>query len=158
MNNIRIALNMRGMTAAELADRAGVAPPRISEWERGARIPGADAAAKLSSVLDVDEAWIRGTAQSAPLYDPFGKVTFACPIIRTEELPGGAGVLYHVYLPEGGDVVALLMRDGTQFTPTDWESWPAQPGNAAEIADCRWMDARGMDAVMMGGLPYMFPV
>lgn len=158
MNNIRIARNMRGMKAADLAERVGVTPPRVSEWERGQHVPNADAAAKIAQALDVDEAWIRGTAQSAPLYDPFERVTFNAQIVRSEELPDDAGMLYHVYLAETGDVVALLLHHGIQFTATDWTSWPAQPQTIADIPNCRWMDARGADAIMMHGLPHMFPV
>lgn len=158
MNNIRVALYMRGMKANELAERAGVSQPQLSGWERGVRTPGADAAAKLAKVLDVDEAWIRGTAQSVPLYDPLEEVTFTCPIVRSEELPDDEGILYHVYLAETGDVVALLLHHGLQFTATDWTNRDAQPANAAEIADCKWMDARGAYAIMLNGLPHMFPV
>lgn len=157
MNNIRVALRMRGMKANELAERVGVAQPQLSGWERGVRVPGAEAAAKLAKVLDVDEAWIRGTAQSLPLYDPLGRVTFSCPIVRSEELPDDEGILYHVYLAETGDVVALLLYHGLQFTATDWTSLDAQPANAAEIADCKWMDARGEYAIMLNGMPHMFP-
>lgn len=158
MNTIRIVLNMRGMTGKELAERVGVAQPQLSGWERGVRTPGAEAAAKLAKELDVDEAWIRGTAQSVPLYDPLEEVTFTCPIVRSEELPDDEGMLYHVYLAETGDVVALLLHHGLQFTATDWTNRDAQPANAAEITDCKWMDARGAYAIMLNGMPHMFPV
>ncbi len=160
MNNIRIAMKLRGRkeAASELVERLGVTPEQVSTWEQGENVPAADIAEKIAAVLDVDEAWIRGTAQSVPLYDPLEKVTFTCPIVRSEKLPDDTGMLYHVYLAETGDVVALLLFYGLQFTVTDWTDWWAQPKTVSDIPDCKWMDARGADAIMLNGMPHMFPV
>lgn len=157
-NPIAIARKMRGMSQAKLADAINTLTQTVSKWESQARNISAESAANMAKVLDVDEAWIRGTAQSVPLYDPLEEVTFTCPIVRSEELPDDEGMLYHVYLAETGDVVALLLHHGLQFTATDWTNRDAQPGSAAEIADCKWMDARGAYAIMLNGMPHMFPV
>lgn len=153
LSPITIARNLRHMTQGELAAKLGLTPQRVSHWETGTRNPGPDHATHIARALDVDAAWIRGTAQYAPLYDPLTHATHIGQIVRSELLPDG--MMYHLYLDETGDTVAMLLIHGEQFTPRDWQS--LQPQNVADAPNYVWMDVNGHDAIMLDGLPRRWP-
>ena len=150
MNNIAIARRMRGLTAKALAEMIGVSFQQIGNWEQGIRNPGRSAAQQLADALDVDVAWIMDCPQIMHLKDPLDSTMIPCSIMRCEEI-AGYGMLYHLYVPDTGDIVAALHSADVVFTTTDWQS--QQPQSASEIAEYRWMSLRGIDAIMVDGLP-----
>lgn len=150
MTNLELARRFAGITSKDLAAAVGVSPQQMANWMTGTRTPGRTAADKLATALDVDPEWVMGHGQNLALYDPLSSDVFACGIIRTEQIPG-YGALYHVWLEETGDVVPVIMSTGIQLTPCDWTALHVR--SAADIANERWMDARGRDAVMLDGLP-----
>ena len=60
------------------------------------------------------------------------------------------GIFYLVEHPDIG-IVAVILSDGIQFTPLDWEG--EQPKNVEGVAIVRWTDNRGDEAIMYKGLP-----
>lgn len=153
MSNIAIARRLRGITARTLADLLSVSYQQIGNWEQGLRNPNRTAAQQIAKVLDVDVAWIMDCPQSATLRDPFTGGILACKIMRSEQIDG-YGTMYHLYIDDTGDVIAMISADGASFTPVDWQG--LHPQTAAAIAEYRWMDGRGNDAIMLDGLPRMF--
>lgn len=152
MSNIHLSRLFRHMSAIELAAAVNVSKQQMSNWETGLRIPSRANAEALATALDVDVAWIMDCPQTMALWD--GNAGKAVPgeIMRSETVDG-YGTLYHVYLTDFGDLVAVLVSlDGVVFTTCDWQTWD-QPANASEIADYRWMDARLQEAIMLDGLP-----
>lgn len=150
MNNIAIARRFRGMTAKALAEQIDVSFQQVGNWEQGLRNPNRTTAAEIARVLDVDAAWIMGCPQAMHLPDPLSGHLIPCSIMRCEEIYG-YGMMYHLYLPDTGDIVAALHNVDVTFTTTDWQG--QQPQNASEIAGYHWMDLRGNSAIMMDGLP-----
>lgn len=150
MNPITTARTIKSMTAAALAAAVNVSPSQLSQWESGYRTPSRDAAQRIADALDVDLAWIMGCPQSVSIWDPFGRQAIPAQLMRSQSIPG-YGTLQHAYAGEIGSAVAMIISDGIVFTPADWQG--SQPADASEIADCRWMDARGADAIMLDGLP-----
>lgn len=154
LNPITVARTLRHMTQGDLAAKLSLTPQRVSHWETGTRNPGPDYAAHIAYALDVDAAWIRGTAQYVPIYDPLAHTALYGQIVRSELLP--EGMMYHLYLDETGDTVAMLLIHGEQFTPRDWQS--VQPQNVADAPNYVWVDVNGNDAIMLNGLPHRWPV
>ena len=151
MNNIAIARRFRGMNANTLADEIGVSCQHVSSWERGVRNPNRSTGQRLAEILDVDVAWIMDCPQTAQLFDPSTGEPVLCKIMRCEEIEG-YGLMYHLYIPETGDIATVLRcRDGVEFTTRDWMG--KQPQNASEIAEYDWMDWRRVNAIMFDGLP-----
>jgi len=59
------------MTKAELADKAGLTPSAITQFEEGDRVPSAESLKKLSSVLQVSVDYLLGSGEDAEfLKDP----------------------------------------------------------------------------------------
>lgn len=150
MTNFEIACGFAGVSGRELAERLGVTPQYVSQLTTGKRSLGPANVRLLAGALDVDEAWLLGFGQRLALVDPLEGTVYACPVIRSEEIPG-YGVLYHVYLDETGDIVPVILSGGVQLTPTDWMALTVR--SAADIGGCAWMGPGGRDAVMLDGLP-----
>lgn len=67
MNNLYIikdrlneALKLRGLTAADLAKKSGLAKSSVSRYLTGENIPRSIAIGKMATALDVSPAWILG--------------------------------------------------------------------------------------------------
>jgi len=148
MNTLDIAMRFAGMTGADLAAVLDVTPQQVTNWKTGLRTPSRANADAIAAALDVDPAWILGVQQPLAVRD--GAKSFQAGIIRTEEIPG-YGCLYHVYLDATGDIVPVILADGVQLTPTDWQALTVR--SAADVPDASWMTAAGVDAAMVGGLP-----
>lgn len=153
MNNITTARRRLGISGQTLADQLNVTRQQVTNWESGFRNPSRAAAQEIANVLDVDIAWIMDCAQPTLIMDPIEHIKLPCHIMRSEAIEG-YGLLQHVVIDETGDVVAVLISDDIVFTTTDWQG--AQPVSAEEIADFKWMDSRGVDAIMLNGLPRVF--
>jgi transcriptional regulator with XRE-family HTH domain len=53
------------MTKAELADKAGLTPAAITQFEEGDRVPSAESLKKLSDVLKVSIDYLLGSGEDA---------------------------------------------------------------------------------------------
>ena len=105
-----------------------------------------------AQALDVSEAYLSGCAQTLPVYDYATGGTHMSEIMREESIPT-YGTLYLCDVPDVGPV-SVILAGGVQLTLSDWQG--AQVMTAAQIADPpngRWVDGRGEDAIMLGGLP-----
>ena len=151
MNNITIARTLNHMTAVQLAEAAGSTKQYISALENGIRNLGPNNVKIFTDILGVDKAWLLGCPGILPVHDPNTNKDIITEIIHSEVVPDH-GVLYVVHAKDTGDNFTVIMKSNTQFTVTDWQS-PYQPMTAAEIADYKWMDVNGNDAVMIDGLP-----
>lgn len=152
MTPIRTARLMRGLSQTDLAARMGVSPQSLSQYESGARSLGAKLLPAAAQALDVSEAYLSGCAQTLPVYDYATGGTHISEIMREESIPT-YGTLYLCDVPDVGPV-SVILSGGVQLTLSDWQG--AQAMTAEQIADPpngRWVDGRGEDAIMLGGLP-----
>lgn len=149
MTPLKTARMMRGLTQTALADALNVSAPTLCAYERGDRNLGAKLLPAAAAALGVSAAYLRGDAQRLAVRDFVTGEVYALPII-SESVIDSYGVYYLVEVEEIG-VIAVILADGVQFTPADWQG--EQPMDTDEIADCRWVDAYGRDAIMMDGLP-----
>lgn len=152
MTPIRTARLMRGLSQTDLAARMGISPQSLSQYESGARSLGSKLLPAAAQALDVSEAYLSGCAQTLPVYDYATGGTHISEIMREESIPT-YGTLYLCDVPDVGPV-SVILAGGVQLTLSDWQG--AQVMTAAQIADPpngRWVDGRGEDAIMLGGLP-----
>lgn len=155
MSPLRTARRMRGLTLSQLAARMGITPQSLSQYESGARSLGPKLLPLAGEALDVSPAYLSGCAQQLPVYDFGTGGTCLGAIMREEPIPA-YGVLYLVDIAAPGLKVSVLLAGGIQFTLSDWQG--EQVMTAAQIAEPpqgRWVDGRGNDAIMLGGLPRM---
>lgn len=150
MINLTIARTIRHMTPADLAEKIGASRQYISQLESGTRNLGPANAETFAALLNVEKAWLLGCPSVLPVYDPIEHLTVCGEIIHAREI-AGYGVFYLVYLPDTGDVMPVINARGMQYTLTDWQA-ADMPRNVVEVADYKWMDATGTDAVMVDGL------
>lgn len=153
MTNFEIARGFTGLTAAALAQRLDVSPQQLNGWIKGARTPSRTNVESIAAAMDVAPAWLLGVPDRLPLVDPQTGTVYTCPVLREESIED-YGMLYHLYLAETGDIVPTIIGIGVQFTPTDWQTLTVRC--ADDIAEVAWMDARGVDAIMLDGLPRAF--
>ena len=151
MTNFAIARILSRMSVSALADAAGVSRSYISQLENGQRKLGKNNVQPFADLLGADRAWLLDCPDSLPVFDPIDRAMYACQIIRTVKLPD-YGMLYLVHLPETGDSFAVILSHGVMFTVSDWQS-ADQPKCYEDIANYRWIDASGKDALMADGLP-----
>lgn len=152
MTPIKTSRRMRGLSQTELAARMGISPQSLNQYESGARNLGPKLLPAAAQALDVSEAYISGCAQTLPVYDCMTGGTHMGAIMREERIPA-YGTLYLCDVPDVGPV-SVILSAGVQFTLSDWQG--AQVMTAEEISDPpngHWVDGRGTDAIMLGGLP-----
>lgn len=152
MTPIKTARYMRGLSQTDLAARMGISPQTLNQYESGARSLGPKLLPAASKALDVSEAYLSGCAQSLPVYDFATGGTHMSAIMREERIPA-YGTLYLCDVPDVGPV-SVILSSGVQFTLSDWQG--AQVMTADEIVgppNGHWVDGRGTDAIMLGGLP-----
>lgn len=161
MTNFEIAHRFTGLSAVELARKLDVSPQHLNAWLSGQRVPSRTNISGIAAAMGVSPAWLLGVPESLTLHDPVERADYIAPIMRAEHI-NGYGILYHVYLDETGDVVPVILTDGLQFTPADWSAAQAIRC-AADIATesedpagVRWMDWRGIPAIMIDGFPRAF--
>lgn len=162
MTNFDIARRFTGLSAADLARKLDVSPQQLNGWLSGQRVPSRTNIGGIAAAMDVSPAWLLCVSNTIVLHDPVEHKDFLTPIVREEEIDG-YGMLYHVWLDSLCEIVPVLMSDGMQFTPTDWEDAWRYIKCAADIrteaedrAGVRWMDWRGQDAIVLDGLPRVF--
>lgn len=155
MTPIKTARYMRGLSQTELAARMGISPQSLNQYESDARSLGPKLLPAAEQALDVSEAYLSGCAQTLPVYDFATGGTHMSAIMREERIPA-YGTLYLCDVPDVGPV-SVILSAGLQFTLSDWQG--KQVMTADEIADPpqgHWVDGRGEDAIMLGGLPRIF--
>lgn len=145
---LKTARLMRGLPQTELAARMGISPQALSQYESGARSLGPKLLPAAAQALDVSEAYLSGCAQRLPVYDFGTGGTWIGAIMRDEPIPA-YGILYLVDTDVGP--VSVILAFGVQLTLSDWQG--EQVLTADEIAQGHWVDSRGTDAIMLGGLP-----
>lgn len=157
MMTIKQLREMRGLTQKELADAIGIRPQNMNNYDKGIRSPGYKTLPELAEKLHVSAAYLIGQPELMPVYDPLKHTTVFCPIISSDELAHEDGSPYGVYYlvehPEAGSVLAVILSDGVQFTPRDWQG--QQPVISAQISETKWMDNAAHDVVMLEGLPHI---
>lgn len=151
MTPIKTARRLRGLSQIALAEKLGVSPQALNQYECGARTPGPKLLPIAAEALDVSAAYLRGDAQRLSVRDHVTGEMIACPIV-SETVVGSYGIFYLVEVEESGDVIAVILSGGTQLTLADWQG--EQPMHIDEAEDYRWVDARGRDAAMLAGLPF----
>ena len=145
---LKTARRMRGLSQTDLAARMGISPQSLNQYESGARSLGPKLLPAAAQALDVSEAYLSGCAQTLPLYDFATGGTWMGAIMREEPIPA-YGILYLVDTDVGP--VSVILASGVQFTLSDWQG--EQVMSADGIAQEHWVDSRGTDAIMLGGLP-----
>lgn len=151
MTNFEVAKNYTGLSAVALAERLGVSPQQLNGWLKGGRVPNRNNVEYIAKAMDVDAAWLLSVAQSVPVIDHATGTVYQCGIIHSESI-ADYGMFAVVWFAENGTWLPVILGDGVQFTPWDWEA-PDNPRTASEIAEARWVDHRGQEAVMLDGLP-----
>lgn len=145
---LKTARRLRGLTQTDLAGRMGISPQSLNQYESGARSLGPKLLPAAAQALDVSAAYLTGCAQRLPVYDFVTGGTWMGAIMREEPIPA-YGILYLVDTDVGP--VSVILASGVQFTLCDWQG--GQVMTADEIAQGHWVDSRGTDAIMLGGLP-----
>ena len=98
-DRINEALNFRGMTRNELADKSGINKGTISRYLRGETIPRSVAIGKIATALNVSPTWILGYNVTMD-----GKETFELDTDRlTEENKARLAAYYQALLDSQGD-------------------------------------------------------
>lgn len=149
MTNLEIAMKMRGTRPIELAEVLGIVRQNIGAYIHGQRALGPAMLPVVADALGVSQAYLRGIADRLPVYDWESGKTTACPIMA-ETVIDGYGCYYIVEHPEVG-WMAVILSDGIHLTPKDWAA--AQPLTLEDVAKAEWVDQRGVEAVVVDGLP-----
>ena len=152
MTPIKTARQLRGLSQTELASRMGISPQALNQYESGTRNLGPKQLPIAAQALDVSDAYLSDCAQTLPVYDCISGRTHMAAIMR-EECIEDYGMLYLCDVPDVGPI-SVILSSGVQFTLSDWQG--AQVMSADQIADPpngRWVDGRGIDAIMLHGLP-----
>lgn len=149
MNTIKRLRLWRGLSQKELADALGVSAQQLNNYENGNRGLGPKMLPLVADALGVSAAYLRGDAQKLAVYDWKACEDMALPIV-SETVIDEYGIFYLVEHPDIG-IIAVILSDGIQFTPLDWEG--KQPKNVEGVAIVRWTDNRGDEAIMYKGLP-----
>ena len=135
--NFDTACRMRGVDTAALAAQLGTSAESLTEYRKGRRELGNKLLPAVASALDVSQAYLRGIADSLPVYDWAYGTSTLCPIMAAREIEVGW--------------MTVILADGIQFTPNDWQG--RQPLSVDEIDAVDWVDNTGRDAIMIDGLP-----
>ena len=149
MTPLETAMRMRGIKQIRLAEMTGISRQNLGDRLHERRTMGAALVARFAEALGVSTAYLRGDANRLSVYDwASGSVT-ACPIMAEEDIDG-YGSYYIVEHPDVG-WMAVILSGGVQLTPKDWSA--AQPLTLEDIAQVEWVDQRGVEAVVVDGLP-----
>lgn len=117
MNRIRELRIRAGLQQKELAIKAGVSHPTVSDWELGKKNPTGERLKRLQEIFGVDAATILGYE---PLFIPMkrnavpivGEIACGLPILADENIIGSAD------LPNGVHADFALRCKGESMVPT----------------------------------------
>lgn len=150
MTNFEIARRYTGLSAVELARLLDVSPQQLNGWIQGTRVPSRTTVDRIAASMGVDAAWLLGVPQRLGVWDHIQQTVLPCPIMHSEFTP--VGVFYIVWVDAIDEWLPVIHGNGVQFTPADWLN-PYKPRTASDAAECAWVDHRGVDAIMVDGLP-----
>lgn len=102
-SRIRQGRDRRGLTQAQLAERAGLSPVYVSDIERGAKRPGLGALNKIAGALGIEMAWLLDRQERlAPDGADQGILGVRDAMLSAEDIPGLA-VAGDTGTPQPGD-------------------------------------------------------
>lgn len=148
--NIEFCRALRGLSRQEVADRMGVKAQMFSLYEGGKRV-GTTVMPRIAKALDVSEAYLRGNPNHLAVRNPSTGENISLPIVAETGIDEyGAFYLLESASTPGG-VLALILHGGEQFTPAVWCG--KQPLTLEEIPAWRWVNANGIESMIVDGLP-----
>lgn len=148
--NIEFCRALRGLSRQEVAGRMGIGVQTFSLYENGQRI-GTTVMPRIAKALDVSEAYLRGIPNHLTVRDSSNRRNLFLPIVAETEIEGYGAFYLLEYAPTPGGVLAVILHGGKQFTPAVWGG--KQPLTLEEIPAWRWVNAHGIDAEIVDGLP-----
>lgn len=148
--NIEFCRALRGLSRQEVAERMGIGVQTFSLYENGQRI-GTTVMPRIAKALDVSEAYLRGIPNRLAVRDFSNRRNLFLPIVAETEIEGYGAFYLLEYAPAPCGVLAVILHDGIQFMPVVWEQ--KQPLTLEEIPAWRWVNANGMEAMIVDGLP-----
>ena len=148
--NIEFCRALRGLSRQEVADRMGVKAQMFSLYEGGRRA-GTTVMPRIAKALDVSEAYLRGIPNHLTVRNFMVGEDVMLPIVAETEIEGyGAFYLLETASTPGG-VLAVILHGGRQFAPAVWGG--KQPLTLEEIPAYRWVNANGIESMIVDGLP-----
>ena len=148
--NIEFCRALRGLSRQEVAERMGIGVQTFSLYENGQRV-GTTVMPRIAKALGVSEAYLRGIPNHLTVRDFSNRRNLFLPIVVETEIEGYGAFYLLEYAPTPGGVLAVILHDGVQFTPVVWGQ--KQPLTLEEIPAWRWVNANGMEAMIVDGLP-----
>lgn len=148
--NIEFCRALRGLSRQEVAERMGIGVQTFSLYENGQRI-GTTVMPRIAKALDVSEAYLRGVANRLAVKNPATGDNIALPIVAETEIEGYGAFYLLEHSPTPGGVLAVILHSGKQFTPAVWGG--KQPLTLEEIPAWRWVNANGIESMIVDGLP-----
>ena len=147
---LHICRALRGLSRQEVAERMGIGVQAFSLYENGQRL-GTTVMPRIAKALDVSEAYLRGVANRLAVKNPATGDNIALPIVAETDIDEyGAFYLLESASTPGG-VLAVILHGGKQFTPAVWGG--KHPLTLEEIPAWRWVNANGIESVIVDGLP-----
>lgn len=148
--NIEFCRALRGLSRQEVAERMGIGVQTFSLYENGQRI-GTTVMPRIAKVLDVSEAYLLGIPNRLAVRNPSTGENINLPIVAETDIDEyGAFYLLESASTPGG-VLAVILHSGKQFTPAVWSR--RQPLTLEEIPAWRWVNANGVESMIVDGLP-----
>lgn len=148
--NIEFCRALRGLSRQEVADRMGIGAQAFSLYENGRRI-GTTTMPRIAKALDVSEAYLRGIPNRLAVLNFMMGENVILPIVAETEIEGYGAFYLLEYSPTPGGVLAAILHGGKQFTPAVWGG--KQPLTLEEIPAWRWVNANGIESMIVDGLP-----
>lgn len=148
--NIEFCRSLRGLSRQEVAERMGIGVQTFSLYENGQRI-GTTVIPRIAKALDVSEAYLRGIPNRLAVRNPSTGENVILPIVAETDIDEYGAFYLLESAPTLGGVLAVILHSGKQFTPAVWGG--KQPLTLEEIPAWRWVNANGMEAMIVDGLP-----
>lgn len=148
--NIEFCRALRGLSRQEVAERMGVKAQMVSLYEGGKRA-GTTVMPRIAKALDVSEAYLRGIPNRLPVRNFMIGEDVILPIVSETEIEDYGAFYLLEYAPAPGGVLAVILHGGKQFTPAVWGG--KQPLTLEEIPAWRWVNANGIESMIVDGLP-----
>ena len=148
--NIEFCRALRGLSRQEVAERMGIGVQAFSLYENGQRL-GTTVMPRIAKALGVSEAYLRGIPNHLTVRDSSNRRNLFLPIVAETEIEGYGAFYLLEYAPTPGGVLAVILHDGVQFTPVVWGQ--KQPLTLEEIPAWRWVNANGVESMIVDGLP-----
>lgn len=148
--NIEFCRSLRGLSRQEVAERMGIGVQTFSLYENGQRI-GTTVMPRIAKVLDVSEAYLRGIPNRLAVRNPSTGENISLPIVAETDIDEYGAFYLLESAPTPGGALAVILHDGIQFTPVVWGQ--KQPLTLEEIPAWRWVNANGIESMIVDGLP-----